>query len=121
MKAREYISGAAYDPEQREAILWALEAAWAEIEHHFYDSPLSIEPARMWLADEVLSAARQHSEKAEELKNLALQAMAMHYRLGPSPVEKTGQRMHDARYWMSYAQETLAKADQMTDPECKRM
>jgi hypothetical protein len=40
MLAREYISASAFDPEERDLILGALEAAWAEIEHHFYDCPL---------------------------------------------------------------------------------
>ena len=46
--------------------------------------------------------------------------MAMHY--GRNTLEDMmGQRVHNARYWRSYADETLAIADQMTDPECKRL
>jgi hypothetical protein len=32
-----------------------------------------------------------------------------------------GQRVHKAKYWRSHADETLAIADQMPDPECKRL
>ena len=32
-----------------------------------------------------------------------------------------GQRVHNPRYWRNYADETLAIAEQMTDPECKRL
>jgi|KBSSwiStaDraftv2_1062776.scaffolds.fasta_scaffold18548_2 hypothetical protein len=121
MLAREYISASAFDPEERDLILGALEAAWAEIEHHFYDCPLSVEPARAWLADEILAAVQQKSRSQDELKNLALQAMAMRYRLGRGASERTGGRAHNARYWRAYTDETLAKADQTTDPECKRL
>jgi hypothetical protein len=123
MRALSYISGAAYSPEESEIILGAFEAAWAQIEHHFQNCPTSIGPARVRLADEILALAEQYSRQPEELQNLALQAMATHYRLGDtSGVEATmGPRLHNSRYWRSYIDETLAIAEQMTDPECKRL
>jgi hypothetical protein len=124
MRARNYISSSAYDPDAIEVILAAFEGAWAEIQHHFYDSPLSMELARIRLADELLAIAEQSSRDPLELKNRALQAMAMHYRLeqGTSRLgAMMAQRVHNARYWRSYADETLAIAEQMTDPECKRL
>lgn len=80
MRVREYISAAAYPPEERKLILGAWEGAWAQIEHHFHDSPISIEGARVRLADEILAAAEQNCRDLEELKNSGLQAMAMHHR-----------------------------------------
>jgi len=123
MRAREYISAAAYAPEEREVILGAFEAAWAEIAHHFYGSPISVETARARLADEILAAAGQNCRDIQELKNRGLQAMAMQHRDARSAAASrgAGQRVHDARYWRSHANEALAKADQMTDPECKRL
>ena len=124
-RARTYISSSAYDPAETEAILAAFEDAWSEIEHHFYDSPFSMELARIRLADEVLAIAEQSSRDPLELKNRALQAMAMHYRLGQGSTSRLGtimaQRVHNARYWTLYADETLAIAEQMADPECKRL
>jgi hypothetical protein len=120
MKAREVIGTAAYDSEERDVILRAFEDAWAEIEHHFHDCPRSIMAARVWLADEILAAADQSSRDAQMLKSLGLQAMAMHYGRNISE-GMMGQRVHNARYWRSYADETLAIADQMTDPECRRL
>ena len=31
------------------------------------------------------------------------------------------QRVHTPRYWKSHAKETLSIAEQMTDPECKKL
>jgi hypothetical protein len=122
-RARKYISSAAYDPEEIEIILRAFEDAWAQIQHHFYECPLSMELARIRLADEVLAVAEQSGRTPEDLTNRALQAMAMHYRgHGASGLEAiAGPRVHNARYWNCYSEETRAIAEQMTDPECKRL
>lgn len=124
MRARNYISSAAYGAEEVEVILRAFDAAWAQIEHHFYDCQLSVEPARLRLADELLALAEKSPRDPEDLKNRALQAMAMHYRLGRSRTgleAMMGPRVRNARYWRSYAEETIAIAEEMTDPECKRL
>lgn len=80
MKARKLIEGATYGPETLKVIGKAFDEAWAEIAPHFSRNGLQAQSARLKLARAVLSAARDDSRDSEELKNAALQAMAMAYR-----------------------------------------
>ena len=77
MKARNLIAGAAYGPETLKLISTAFDEAWAQIQHHFYDDPVATEAGRLQLANAILAIAKEESRDAEELKNLALQTMAM--------------------------------------------
>jgi len=78
----------------------------------------------MRLANAILSVAREDSRDSEELKNLGLQSMAMHYRVAPTSPEQEAVvtvRVDSPEYWRSHVEATLCIADQMTDPECKRL
>src|SRR5262245_17881624 len=79
MKARQLIAGATYGPATLKVIGLAFDGAWAEIAQHFHD-PLEIEAARLRLANTVLELVKQAGQDPEELKTLALQAMALTYR-----------------------------------------
>jgi hypothetical protein len=78
MKARRLIESSAYGPETLEVLYKALDDAWAEIAHHFAEEDRA--RARMRLAHALLAVAREDSKDSEQLKNGALQVMALGYR-----------------------------------------
>ena len=80
MKARKLIEGATYGPETLKVIGKAFDDAWSEIAPHFSQNGLQSQSARLKLAQAVLSVARDDSRDSDELKNSALQVMAMAYR-----------------------------------------
>jgi hypothetical protein len=102
----------------------AFDAAWAAVQFHFYESPETFETARFKLANAILAAAADGDQDMERLKTAGLRSMAACYRLGPRDFGVEAimpQRVHNARYWRSYCEETRTIAKQMKDPECKRM
>src|SRR5262245_18674492 len=115
---------AIYEPETLKAMIAAFDEAWAAIRVHFHEFPESFEASRMRLADAILAAAAEGSPDVERLKRAGLLAIAMHYRLEPADfdLETTmPQRVNNPKYWRSYAEATLTIAEQMKDPECKRL
>lgn len=124
MKARARLLGSIYSPETIRAMLEAFDAAWASVHFHFYDSPDTFECARLRLANAILLAAAGDRRDVEQLKIAGLASVAAHYRLAPDDfgLEATmPQRVNNPRYWRSFAEATRAIAEQMEDPECKRM
>ena len=75
MKTPQVIQSAAYGPETLKVIGKAFDDAWAEIATNFTET--KAEAARFELANAILSVAKEDSRNAEELKNAALQAMAI--------------------------------------------
>jgi len=121
MQARKLIANAAYGPVTLKVICTAFDRAWEQIKHHFDYDALSVEAARLRLANAILDMAKEDSRDANELKNLGLRALALRHGIDPALEVVMGQRTRSARYWQSYAEETLTVAAQMTNPECKRM
>ena len=80
MEARQLIEGASFGPDALKAIGQAFDEAWASIAANFGDNPLSIEAARLRLANALLAEAGTHGLDVEALKSAALQAMAKSYR-----------------------------------------
>ena len=80
MKARKLIEGATYGPETLKVIGKAFDDAWSEIGSHFTPNGLQAQSVRLKLAHAVLSVAREDSRDPIDLKNAALQIMAMDYR-----------------------------------------
>ena len=80
MKARKLLEGATYGPETLNVIGKAFDDAWSEISGHFSNNGLQSQSARLKLAHAVLAVARDESRDSNELKNAALQVMAMNYR-----------------------------------------
>jgi hypothetical protein len=68
-----------------------------------------------------LEAPKEDSRDPDKLKDLGLQAMAPRYRFDSAVGVIMGQRIHTPKYWRHCADETLTLAEQITDPECKRM
>jgi hypothetical protein len=65
----------------RRHIVKAFDDAWLEIAPSFAKAGLQAEPARVTLANAILSVATEDSRDSDELKNAGLQAMAQAYRL----------------------------------------
>lgn len=80
MKARKLIEGATYGPETLKVIGKAFDEAWSEISGHFSRNGLQAQSARLKLAHAVLAVAQEDSRDSDELKNAALQIMAMNYK-----------------------------------------
>jgi len=90
MKARKLIQGATYGPETLKVIGKAFDDAWSEIAGHFTRNGLQAQSARLKLAHAVLAVARDDSRDSDELKNAALQIMAMNYRDQSDPSRPVG-------------------------------
>ena len=78
MKARRLIESSDFSPEALKVICEAFDAAWVDISDHFYNDP-AIEGARLRLAHAVLAVATEESRDVEQLKNNALQVMALSF------------------------------------------
>jgi hypothetical protein len=77
MKARRLIESASFDPATLTVLCKAFDNAWAEIEEHFAGDDAATEHARMRLAHAVLIVAREGDDYVDEVKNNALQVMAL--------------------------------------------
>ena len=78
MKARQLIQGATFGPEALKVIGKAFDDAWSEIGSQFDKQQAQL--VRLRLARAVLSVATEDSRDPDELKNAALQTMALNYR-----------------------------------------
>jgi hypothetical protein len=77
MQARKLIAGSTYGPETMRVIGAAFDEAWAAISHHFASDDHASQEARVRLAHAVLAVAHEDSRDTEELKDAALQVMAL--------------------------------------------
>ena len=82
MKARHVIDSASYGPEALKVIVQAFDEAWREIAGNFGNDPSSVEPARTKLANVILGLASDGASDATQIKNSALQIMALNYKDG---------------------------------------
>jgi len=126
MHAHSRIWGAWYGPKTIRAMITAFDEAW-ELVQLGVDadaSPQSFEAVRLRLADAILVEAAHGNRSVPTLRNAGLLAMAMQYRLSPDSFAWRSimlERASNSTYWRSYAEETRTIADQMQDPECKRL
>jgi hypothetical protein len=81
MKARQLIDSAALGPDALKVVGQAFDEAWALIATFFGNDPVTIEGARLALANAILSAASNESRDVGSLKQAAIQTMAKQYRL----------------------------------------
>ena len=85
MKARNLIESATFGPDALKVIGKAFDDAWSEMAPQFSESGLKSHSARLRLARAVLSFASEDSRDSDELKNAALQIVALHYRKKSDP------------------------------------
>src|SRR5215510_12091331 len=124
MHARFHKWASSYGPEVVKAMSAAFDEAWAAARIHFHGCPATFEATRMRLADAILAAAADGNLNVDYLKRAALIAIAANYRLEPADFDLEAtmpQRVNNPKYWRSYAEETLTIAEQMKDPESKRL
>jgi len=77
MKARRLIESSSFGPETLAVISKAFDYAWSEIKDHFSGDDTATQHARMRLAHAILIVAREGDDNAEQVKNNALQVMAL--------------------------------------------
>ena len=77
MKARRVIESASFEPATLAVLCKAFDQGWGEIEHHFRGDDAATEHARMRLAYAVLIVAREDDDSPEQVKNDALQVLAL--------------------------------------------
>ena len=80
MRAAKVLAGCAYGPETLKVIGRAFDGAWADIANHFAGDRDRADAARERLAHAVLIAAAEDSRDHQQIKNTALQIMALSYR-----------------------------------------
>lgn len=85
MKAEALMGGAIYGPDALKVICKAYDDAWAHIQHHFDGDIQQVEEVRLKLAHAILAVATETSTDPEELKDQALQVLAMNYRSLTAP------------------------------------
>ena len=91
MNARELIDNASFGPDALKVIGQAFDEAWASIAGSFDENPLTVQAARLKLANAILAAARANGhDDVETLKNAALQAMVLAYRARGGASTNTG-------------------------------
>ena len=78
MRAKQLIEGASYGPEALKIVCQAFEEAWTSIAGNFGDEPAAIE-ARLKLANTILSFPHNEIRDVEQVKNSALQIIALAY------------------------------------------
>ena len=77
MKARALVESANFDAATVIVLCKAFDRAWSEIEDHFAGDDTATEHARMRLAYAVLIVAREGDDDVDQVKNDALQVMAI--------------------------------------------
>jgi hypothetical protein len=80
MKARALLESASFDPAQLAILGAAFDAAWAKIAPTVGSYPLSIEAARLQLADAVLQAAKSGFNSPDGITKRVLAAMSVEQR-----------------------------------------
>src|SRR5262245_15198913 len=75
MKARKLLDNAALGREQLEIVYAAFDAAWDAIKARYGDDKLSIEGARLRLADAALTAYRNGIRDSDALRDTAIMWM----------------------------------------------
>lgn len=79
MKARQLLSEGSFDPETLKAVCQAFDEAWAGMANSYGSNPLSVESARLRLANAVLAVASKYGSDVAALKAAALQHLAINY------------------------------------------
>jgi hypothetical protein len=80
VRAANILAGCTYGPDTLKVISRAFDCAWAEIANQFARDRHRADAARERLAHAVLIAAAEDSHDYGEIKNIALQIMALSYR-----------------------------------------
>ena len=80
MKARQLLVEGSFDPDMLKAVCQAFDEAWDSIAKNYSDNPLTVERARLRLANAVLAVASRCGTDVDALRTAALQHVAINYR-----------------------------------------
>jgi hypothetical protein len=87
MKARQLVAGASLGPEALKVAYEAFDQAWDAIAANFGSDKDGIEAGRLKLANAILAVMREDSRDPVQIKNAALQMVAMNGRVGAQPTQ----------------------------------
>jgi hypothetical protein len=87
MKARELVAGASLGPEALKVAYDAFDQAWDAIAANFGSDKDAIEAGRLKLANAILAVMREDSRDAVQVKNAALQMVALSGRGRAQPTQ----------------------------------
>ena len=99
MTASRRIARTWYGPEELKAMGQAFDEAWEQIAGNFGSDGPTVENARLKLAEAMLLVASGDRRSVEQLKNAALEVMALNYRTGNARIARangTAQRDGDS-------------------------
>ena len=85
MKARQIVESGSFGPESLKLAYQAFDEAWQSIAGYFGDDPVTIEAARVKLANAILAVCEEENRDSRALKTAALAILARHYRLDLNP------------------------------------
>ncbi|HEU0062960.1 MAG TPA: hypothetical protein VFR19_23990 [Hyphomicrobiaceae bacterium] len=81
MKARQIVESGSFGPETLKLAYQAFDEVWQSVSGYFGNDPVTIEAARVKLANAILAACEEESRDFKALKTAALAILARHYRL----------------------------------------
>jgi len=81
MKARQIVASGSFGPETLKVAYQAFDEAWQSVAGYFGNDPVTIEAARVKLANAILAVCHEDSRDFRALKTVALAILARHYRL----------------------------------------
>jgi hypothetical protein len=81
MKARQIVESGSFGPETLKVAYQAFDEAWQCIASSIGNDPVSIEAARVKLANAILAVCQEQSRDPHALKTAALAILARDYRL----------------------------------------
>jgi hypothetical protein len=85
MKARQIVESGSFGPETLKVAYQAFDEAWQSVARCIGNDPVSIEAARVKLANAVLAVCQEKSRDPSALKTAALAILARDYRLDLKP------------------------------------
>ena len=85
METRELFRQAKYGPDALKLMCRAFDEAWEGIAGNFGDDTIAIEVARTRLANAILSLPQDEIKDVEQIKNSALQTLALSYKSRAEP------------------------------------
>lgn len=87
MKARQLVAGASLGPEALKVAYEAFDQAWDAIAANFGSDKDAIEAGRLKLANAILAVMREDGRDAVQVKNAALQMVALEGRVPAQPTQ----------------------------------
>jgi hypothetical protein len=85
MRARQIVESGSFGPDTLKVAFQAFDETWQSVAGHFGNDPVTIEAARVRLANAILAVCQEESRDLRALKTAALAILGRHYRLNLQP------------------------------------